>query len=675
MSERRTIKYNMRLLSDTIFGSGYSVPGGTDISVFRDREGYPMLKGSTMKGLLRESAANIADWNGLGRDKVVSLFGTEDRGGAMDEHRLNFTAAVIGDRKTMPEDCFVERAFTAIGGNGIARDGSLRLAECVKAGYVFSGTIECHKSDVEFIEEALDGIKWVGTLRNRGFGHVRIDYEEETAVSCGVKLDTNTIYYRIKLESPLIMTNKQRSFMNTYCTDRYIKGSAIRGMVMGKLSQAEPEWFGEHKTQLLSEDTRFFDALLYLGGVSLPPIKGFYENKDGSDFQTVLANEGKLSPGVKRAALGDAVTLNDGRITYSTVETGQAARIKKAGRNTDDDKMMFQNQYIEAGQEFEGYICTRDNELARRIADVLDGTVWLGADRYEGYGRCSVTVKQCEQPAWMDRYGYREGDTADSTIYMLALSPFTMMNEAGEPVGLDCKKIGGMLELKAPEKLQIELCSTSVSEYGGYNVTWGCSLPLVRMYDMGSIFRLSMDEVPAVHSLRKLEQSGIGVRRAEGFGNILFIRKDIFESITGKEKYSATESAEGGHGRKPVDLAQIRRNRCVWIMDTAQKELIAPSGGPSASQIGGLQALLEGMIGRINNSGLTSEKCREEIERFLKKADDRQQDKQKYSRIEKICMNVLDGGADDKLAKADDVERLKLLCELFDYSRKIDTEV
>lgn len=38
-------------------------------------------------------------------------------------------------------------------------------------------------------------------------------------------------------------------------------------------------------------------------------------------------------------------------------------------------------------------------------------------------------------------------------------------------------------------------------------------------------------------------------------------------------------------------------------------------------------------------------------------------------------MNVLDGGADDKLAKADDVERLKLLCELFDYSRKIDTEV
>lgn len=163
-----------------------------------------------------------------------------------------------------------------------------------------------------------------------------------------------------------------------------------------------------------------------------------------------------------------------------------------------------------------------------------------------------------------------------------------------------------------------------------------------------------------------------GLRASATF---FLLRKDIFESITGKEKYTATEVPEGGHGSKPVDRAQIRRNRCVWIMDTAQKKLIAHSSGLSASQIGGLQALLEGMIGRINNSGLTSEKCREELERFLKKADDRQQDKQKYYGIEKICMNVLNGGEDDKLVKADDVERLKLLCELFDYSRKIDTEV
>ena len=64
MSERKTIKYNMRLLSDTIFGSGYSVPGGTDISVCRGREGYRILKGSTMQGLLRRRGVHIADWEG-----------------------------------------------------------------------------------------------------------------------------------------------------------------------------------------------------------------------------------------------------------------------------------------------------------------------------------------------------------------------------------------------------------------------------------------------------------------------------------------------------------------------------------------------------------------------------------------------------------------------------------
>ena len=50
-----TIQVTMELLSDTIFGSGYSIPGGEDVAVCRDERGYPYFKGSTLKGLLRES--------------------------------------------------------------------------------------------------------------------------------------------------------------------------------------------------------------------------------------------------------------------------------------------------------------------------------------------------------------------------------------------------------------------------------------------------------------------------------------------------------------------------------------------------------------------------------------------------------------------------------------------
>ena len=55
---RIVVKVTMRLLSDTIFASGNSVPGGEDIALRLDSEGKPFLPGSTLKGLLRESLEN-----------------------------------------------------------------------------------------------------------------------------------------------------------------------------------------------------------------------------------------------------------------------------------------------------------------------------------------------------------------------------------------------------------------------------------------------------------------------------------------------------------------------------------------------------------------------------------------------------------------------------------------
>lgn len=41
MSQRITLYVRVRLLSDTIFGAGFSVPGGEDIAVCEDSKGYP----------------------------------------------------------------------------------------------------------------------------------------------------------------------------------------------------------------------------------------------------------------------------------------------------------------------------------------------------------------------------------------------------------------------------------------------------------------------------------------------------------------------------------------------------------------------------------------------------------------------------------------------------------
>lgn len=93
-----TIQVTMELLSDAIFGSGYSVPGGEDVAVCRDERGYPYFKGSTLKGLLRESLENLAAWTGQGTEDADAMLGLSGWDGTEETRRVHFTAL------TLPEE-------------------------------------------------------------------------------------------------------------------------------------------------------------------------------------------------------------------------------------------------------------------------------------------------------------------------------------------------------------------------------------------------------------------------------------------------------------------------------------------------------------------------------------------------------------------------------------------
>ena len=77
MSRQVELQVRLELLSDTIFGSGHSIPGGEDIAVCQDENGYPYLKGTTFKGLLRESMHDLLEWSGGPTDTVEALLGKE----------------------------------------------------------------------------------------------------------------------------------------------------------------------------------------------------------------------------------------------------------------------------------------------------------------------------------------------------------------------------------------------------------------------------------------------------------------------------------------------------------------------------------------------------------------------------------------------------------------------
>ena len=66
------------------------------------------------------------------------------------------------------------RTFTEIEENGIAAKGTLRRARCVNEGISFYSSLSCPEEEKKLVTEVLGMIKWVGSMRNRGFGKIRI---------------------------------------------------------------------------------------------------------------------------------------------------------------------------------------------------------------------------------------------------------------------------------------------------------------------------------------------------------------------------------------------------------------------------------------------------------------------------------------------------------------------
>ncbi len=184
---------HMQLESDTIFGNGMSMPGGEDIGIQTDLQGFPFLKGSTLKGIFREELINLLSWMKMPEEEAIDMVrNLMGESGADDtsSRKLVFSDLTmhpdvierIEREEGITSQEIIEmltylRTFTELE-DGIAKGESLRTARCIKKGLNFYGTCTCAKDDVEIVQEVLRLIKWAGSMRSRGFGKVRVRGEE-----------------------------------------------------------------------------------------------------------------------------------------------------------------------------------------------------------------------------------------------------------------------------------------------------------------------------------------------------------------------------------------------------------------------------------------------------------------------------------------------------------------
>ncbi len=192
LEKRVVISYEIRTLSDMRIGAHNStLPGELDNYVIKNSKGYPIVPGSTLKGVLRSEMErflnSILNNEERVQELVAILFGGEIKKGSKESYAssIRFRDAVANRKETRVRDGVpIDRKTRK------AAAGGKHEFEVVPEGITFSGTviienprIEGHKdakigaflSTVDFFN-ATGGSIGGGT--SRGFGQVEIDIRE-----------------------------------------------------------------------------------------------------------------------------------------------------------------------------------------------------------------------------------------------------------------------------------------------------------------------------------------------------------------------------------------------------------------------------------------------------------------------------------------------------------------
>lgn len=342
--------------------------------------------------------------------------------------------------------------------------------------------------------------------------------------------------YIIKNTAPVRIANDETSQHGQTDTLRYFPGSTIRGYIITSLSQNAD--FESYKQDLFSGKIQFLNAYPYINDKEmLPSLKGFYEDKSEVTGKKELNNvvvEDEVTPGNKRASLGHFCFIEDDCIRYADVEVSEDININ-IGRE-EAKRTVFRSQYMKKNQTFTGFIAFADDvpdSLIRQIMETMDHTMYLGNRRSAGYGECICVSRQIQNEIPYDNVRTSKGG---DVLYMILLSDTVMRDSTGELTGLCLEELAGQLGCG---KLDIEKCSTSTTDIRGYNSMWQNAAPSAVMYAAGSVFKLKASDPVAEDRLHMLEESGIGIRREEGFGQVAFIQN--YEKIRYKSAIQSDE--------------------------------------------------------------------------------------------------------------------------------------
>ncbi len=299
------------------------------------------------------------------------------------------------------------------------------------------------------------------------------------------------------------------------------------------------------------------------------------------------------------------------------LQTNMSARLhhqrdRQKGRAWKDQQghthgTIFAFESIHAGQTFQGVIQVRgetDEEVNRtelRVKELLGSLMLVGRSRRAGYGGMAAlawgNVRHREVQG-VGREGLRPvaGDIPKGDSFRLLLTAAAIVHHP-ETGHLDPAALPALIETQLQGKAKVVRTRWAFEPMGGFNRKWRLELPQTLAVSAGSVFVLEAVQPIPHGDLLALEHEGLGERKEEGFGRLLFLDKPVQRLTLRKPKEGEPVSVGDA---PPPPLVLAIEAKIVWtqvvrtIEERAAEVAASAKNLPSNSLIGRLRTPLRG---------------------------------------------------------------------------------
>ncbi len=487
------------------------------------------------------------------------------------------------------------------------------------------------------------------------------------------------IPFRLTLKAPAVVTGALHD-PNTVSTLSYIPGSMVRGALARRLGdpQSDSAKLTEFRSLVLGGNIAWLNAYPVAGNDrSLPTPVALRREKHGGDNRSIdvfdlTKFDGRPDeaheidghwPEETLAGLGENfVTFGGTRYRHSPSVSGRVhqQRDREKGRawtapsspNSDEERhgALFAIESLDAGQDFAGAIqiraatVTERDQILSRIKELLGDTVLIGRSRRAEYGGEATIKFEPVRPREWQQLGKlvgRDLAVGDEFHAMLVSTCLVRDPQTGQ---FDPASLEHVIEEKFGGRAEVQFVRWSFETVGGFNRKWRLELPQALGVATGSVLVLKVKADIPVAELIAIENAGLGERKAEGFGRLVFV-----EPSTARDRLESPKSKPpvGVPQTPPPQLISTLQLRLATAEVERQIELIAGwlidgrDKPPSNSLLGRLREPLRNQtsIDTIQK-GIDNQKGIDKLRSWLKDPDEKLRLKQPaMDQLRKRCLH------------------------------------